>query len=60
MCTGKIVCNSFISVISGITLCNADDIAMYSAFLYNVNLDKERGSKVYLNKQVVFVVFLVL
>jgi hypothetical protein len=31
MCTGKIVCNSFISVISGITLRNADDIAMYSA-----------------------------
>ena len=31
MCTGKIVCNSFISVISGIILRNADDIAMYSA-----------------------------
>ncbi len=29
--TGKIVCNSFISVISGITLHNADDIAMYPA-----------------------------
>ncbi len=31
MCTGEIVCNSFISLISGITLCNADDIEMYSA-----------------------------
>ena len=31
MFTGKIVSNSFISVISGITLHNADDIAMYSA-----------------------------
>jgi hypothetical protein len=31
MCTGKIVCNSFISVISGITLHSADDIAIYSA-----------------------------
>jgi hypothetical protein len=32
MCTGKIVCDSFISVISGIvTSRNADDIAMYSA-----------------------------
>jgi hypothetical protein len=30
MCTGKIVCNSVISVISGITSHNADDIAMYS------------------------------
>ncbi len=29
--TGKIVCNSFISVISDITLHNAYDIAMYSA-----------------------------
>ncbi len=28
--------------------------------LYDVNLDGERGSKVYLNKQVVFVIFLVL
>ncbi len=31
MCTGKIESNSFISVISGITSRNADDIAMYSA-----------------------------
>jgi hypothetical protein len=31
MCTGKVVCNSFISFISGITLRNTDDIAMYSA-----------------------------
>ena len=31
MCTGEILCNSFISVVSGITLHNADDIAMYSA-----------------------------
>jgi hypothetical protein len=30
-CTGKIVCNYFISVISDIILRNADDIAMYSA-----------------------------
>ncbi len=31
MCTGKIVHNSFISVISGITSRNTDDIAIYSA-----------------------------
>jgi hypothetical protein len=31
MCTGKIVCNYFIGVISDITLRNADDIATYSA-----------------------------
>jgi hypothetical protein len=31
MCTRKSVCNSFISVMSGITLLNADDIAMYFA-----------------------------
>jgi hypothetical protein len=31
MCTVKIVCNSFISIISGITSCNADDVAMYPA-----------------------------
>jgi hypothetical protein len=31
MCTGKKVCNSFISVIHGITTGNADEIAIYSA-----------------------------